>query len=155
MNLRIIWPGKTKDESLRRLQNRYLEKIVRIVRCEIIETRAAKGIDEKFVHRILEVEAESVEQNLGDGLIVCLCDKGKEMTSLDLARFLERQGSGSGRPLTFVVGGFVGLAERLLRRADLLLALSRMTFSHELSRIILLEQLYRSLTLIKGQRYAK
>lgn len=77
------------------------------------------------------------------------------MTSAEFARFLaEREASGR-RSLAFVVGGFLGLAERLLDRADLRLSLSRMTLSHELCRVVLLEQVYRSLTLMKGRSYAK
>jgi 23S rRNA (pseudouridine1915-N3)-methyltransferase len=155
MNLRIIWPGKTRDENLRRLQEHYLGRIRGIGRCEIIETREAKGIEEKDKDRILAVEAEGLEKQFKDDYIICLFDKGKEMTSLDLAKFLEGHSTGSSRPLTFVVGGFMGLAGRILKRSDFLLSLSRMTFSHELSRVILLEQLYRSLTMIKGQHYAK
>lgn len=76
------------------------------------------------------------------------------MTSEELARFLERHGSAS-RPLTFVCGGFLGLAERIIERARTRLSLSKMTFSHELARVVLLEQVYRGLTILKGKPYAK
>jgi 23S rRNA (pseudouridine1915-N3)-methyltransferase len=155
MNLKIIWPGRTKNEGLRGLQAHYLDGIRKLGSCEIVETKEAKGIEEKHKGRILDIEARSLEKLFKDDYIICLSDEGKEMSSVDLARFLEKQGSIPGRSLTFVVGGFLGLAERILKRADLLLSLSKMTFSHELSRIILLEQLYRSLSLIKGRRYAK
>lgn len=155
MSLRIIWPGKTRDEDLRRLQEQYLDRIRGIGKCEIVEIREARGIDERYKERILGIEAEGIERQFKDDYIVCLFDRGKEMSSADLARFLERHSTGSSRPLAFVVGGFAGLAERILKRADFLLSLSRMTFPHELSRVLLLEQLYRSLTIIKGKRYAK
>jgi 23S rRNA (pseudouridine1915-N3)-methyltransferase len=155
MDLRIIWPGRTKNKDLRGLQEHYLDGIRKLGSCEIIETKEAKGIEEKHKDRILEIEAQSLEKQFKDDYIICLFDEGKEMTSVDLARFLAKQGSSPGRSLTFVVGGFLGLAERILKRADLCLSLSKMTFSHELSRLILLEQLYRSLSLIKGRRYAK
>ncbi len=76
------------------------------------------------------------------------------MTSVEFARFLAARDR-DGRRLGFVVGGFLGLAERILRRADLRLALSKMTMSHELCRAVLLEQVYRSLTILQGRRYAK
>ena len=63
--------------------------------------------------------------------------------------------SDSGKPLAFVVGGFLGLADRIRDRADLTMSLSRMTFSHELARVVLLEQVYRALTVVGGRHYAK
>jgi 23S rRNA (pseudouridine1915-N3)-methyltransferase len=77
------------------------------------------------------------------------------MSSVELAQFLKTVSSSSAQVVTFVVGGFLGLEERILKRADALLSLSRMTFSHELSRVMLLEQIYRALMIIKGRQYAK
>jgi len=77
------------------------------------------------------------------------------MSSVEFARFLEKIASNSGRVISFVVGGFLGLEERIIKRANFLLSLSQMTFSHELSRAMLLEQIYRSLTIIRGKHYAK
>jgi 23S rRNA (pseudouridine1915-N3)-methyltransferase len=77
------------------------------------------------------------------------------MSSVELARFLKKLSASSARAITFVVGGFLGLEERILKKADMLLSLSQMTFSHELSRVMLLEQIYRSLMIIKGRQYAK
>ena len=87
--------------------------------------------------------------------MISLEDKGKEMTSREFARFLGSREHDSGKPLAFVVGGFLGLADRLTENADMRLSLSRMTFSHELVRVLLLEQVYRALTVIRGRHYAK
>jgi 23S rRNA (pseudouridine1915-N3)-methyltransferase len=76
------------------------------------------------------------------------------MTSEGLASFLAKRNE-AARDTAFVVGGFLGLDRALLERADLKLSLSRMTFSHELSRVMLLEQVYRALTMIRGRKYAK
>lgn len=100
------------------------------------------------------MEAQGLEKHLTDDYIISLFDQGKEMTSEEFARFLEKNGS-SARPLTFMAGGFLGLAERLIRRSPTLLSLSKMTYSHELARVVLLEQVYRALTTLKGKRYAK
>jgi len=154
MNLKILWPGKTKNRDLRRLQEFFLERIQQLSGFELIETKEAKGIGEKFRDRIKEVEAQGLEKYLKDDYIICLSDEGQEMNSLQFARLIEECGS-SSRRLAFVVGGFLGLADRMIERANLLLSLSKMTFSHELSRVILLEQIYRSLTILKGKPYAK
>lgn len=124
-------------------------------RCELIQTKAARGVPEKFASKIKEIEASGLEKHLKDGYIICLFHGGREMNSAEFARFLEKLASSSTRLVTFVVGGFLGLEERILNRADFLFSLSQMTFSHELVRIMLLEQIYRSLTIMKGTQYAK
>lgn len=123
--------------------------------CEIIETKEARGIDEKFADRIKEIEAKALEKHFRDDYIICLSEGGKEMSSPDFASFLKDLASSSTRVVTFVVGGFLGLSDRVLKRTDFLFSFSKMTFSHELSRIILLEQIYRALTLLRRKQYAK
>ena len=150
-----MWPGKTKNRYLRFLQEDYLAKIELLARVRLVETAAAKGLDEKHPELIMEKEARGLEKYLKDGYIICLSDKGKELTSEELARLIEQQAAISSRNLIFLVGGFLGLAPRLMAKADLKLSLSRMTFSHELARVVLLEQVYRALSLIKGYSYPK
>jgi 23S rRNA (pseudouridine1915-N3)-methyltransferase len=77
------------------------------------------------------------------------------MTSDEFARFLRGRDRDSGQPLAFVVGGFLGLADRIRDKADMTMSLSRLTFSHELARVMLLEQVYRALTIVGGRPYAK
>jgi len=154
LKIKFLWPGRTKSQELRLLQEDYLGRIGRLAACRLVETREARGIPERHRERILDVEAQGLEKHLTDDYIISLFDQGKEMTSEEFARFLEKNGS-SARPLTFMAGGFLGLAERLIRRSPTLLSLSRMTYSHELARVILLEQVYRALTTLKGKRYAK
>ncbi len=152
--LRVIWPGRTKNKDLRSLQEFYLAKIRRLEPCVIIESKEAKGLKDRDADKIKDREAVNLEKYLRDEYIICLFDKGREMSSEDLAGFLEKRLS-SSRAIAFVVGGFAGLSERLLKRADYLLSLSRMTLSHELCRVVLLEQIYRALTIQKGRQYAK
>jgi len=123
--------------------------------CRVIESREARGLDERSAEKIKEIEAQGLEKHLNNDYIICLVDDGKEMSSVEFARFLEKCQLRPCRSLAFVVGGFLGLAGRILERADFRLSLSRMTFSHELARIVLLEQVYRSLTILKGKHYAK
>jgi len=155
MEIIFLWPGKTKNRYLRFLQEDYLAKIELLARVRLVETAAAKGLDEKHPELIMEKEARGLEKYLKDGYIICLSDKGKELTSEELARLIEQQAAISSRNLIFLVGGFLGLAPRLMAKADLKLSLSRMTFSHELARVVLLEQVYRALSLIKGYSYPK
>jgi len=150
-----MWPGKTRHAAIKQLQEFYVRRINQLEHCEIIETKEARGIPEKEEDRIKEIESEGLEKHLKNDYIICLFDKGKEMNSQEFARFIERAAERPTRAVTFVVGGFLGLAERLTDRADCLLSLSKMTFSHEMSRVMLLEQIYRSLSIAKGRQYAK
>lgn len=155
MRLKILWPGKTRNREIRSLQESYIQKINRLEKCVVIETKEAKGLEEKFSERIKKIEAEGLEKHLEDDYIICLSERGKEMSSDEFSRFLEKMMSSSYRTVTFVVGGFLGLEERIIKKAHFLLSLSKMTFSHELARLFLLEQIYRSLTILKGRHYAK
>ncbi len=155
MRLTFLWPGRTKNPEFRGLQGFYEARIRSLAAVEIIETREARGLEEKQAARIKDVEARGLEQHLEGAYVVCCDDHGKEMTSDEFARFLRGRGSDSGKPVAFVVGGFLGLADRIRERADLTMSLSRMTFSHELARVVLLEQVYRALTIVGGRHYAK
>lgn len=155
MSIKILWPGRTRDPNMKRLQDSYLEKIKRLERCELIETKDARGYAENLEQKILDIEAKGLEKHMNGDYVICLLDTGKEMNSVEFARFLEEKKMNSTHTITFIVGGFLGLADRILKKAHILLSLSRMTFSHELSRIVLLEQIYRSLTILHGRQYAK
>jgi 23S rRNA (pseudouridine1915-N3)-methyltransferase len=155
MKIKILWPGKTLNKDIRSLQTFYLERINKLEKIELIETREARGIAEKYPEKIKEIEAAGLEKHLKDDYIICLFDKGREMSSKQFADFLQKTALDYPYSLTFIVGGFSGLAERITQRANRLLSLSHMAFSHELTRIILLEQIYRALTILKGGHYAK
>ena len=155
MKYRILWPGKTKNLEIRKLQDFYLSRINFLESCEVIQTKEAKGIDEKYSEKIKEIEAEALEKHFKDNYIICLSDGGKELSSLDFARVLKDLNTHSTQVITFVVGGFLGLSKRIVDKADFIFSFSKMTFSHELSRLLLLEQMYRALTIIRGKQYAK
>jgi 23S rRNA (pseudouridine1915-N3)-methyltransferase len=140
---------------MKSLQDFYLGRIRPMAACRVVETREARGMDEKDAGRIKALEADGLEKHLDNGYIICLIDDGREMTSAEFAKFLEKRRTvASGKPV-FVIGGFLGLADRILARADFRLSLSRMTLTHELARVVLLEQVYRALAIARGMQYAK
>ncbi len=155
MKLKVLWPGKTRNRDFKGLQDAYLEKINKLDKCKLIETKEARGLTECEQNKILKIEAIGLEKHIKDDYIICLADRGKKMDSEEFAHFLEMKESNCPQGITFIVGGFLGLADRILKRANFLLSLSKMTFSHELTRIVLLEQIYRSLSIKHGRRYAK
>lgn len=155
MQLKVLWPGKTHNLNLREIQDHYLKRINTMVPCELFETREARGIPERQSEKIKEIETEGIAKHIGDDYVICLSDRGREMDSLQFSVFIERTAMNLPHPLAFVVGGFLGLKDGFLSRADFQLSLSRLTFSHELTRVILLEQIYRALTILKKHNYAK
>lgn len=94
-------------------------------------------------------------KELGKGLVVALSDSGKKADSHEFARLLEQWQTRSNGTITFLIGGPFGLDESLLSRADVALSLSPLTFSHQLVRLVLLEQLYRAFSILSGSPYHK
>lgn len=122
---------------------------------ELIETREARGLGDDEAEKAKAIEAGYLKRQIRDDYLICLSERGKEMTSEELTHWLKMRLETDSRPLTFIIGSQAGLANEILERANELLSLSRMTFSHELCRLVLLEQIYRSLTQMKGWPYAK
>jgi len=155
MHLKVLWPGRTQNLHLKNLQEEYLRRINTLGRCSLVQTKEAKGLPESESEKIKEIEGRVLEEKLDNDYLVCLFDKGCEMDSRQFAVFMDRTAMNQPHAISFVVGGFLGLSDRLLKKADTLLSLSRMTLSHELTRVVLLEQIYRALSILKGRKYAK
>jgi len=155
MDIKLLWPGKTKNAALRGLQDSYLKRIREMASCRIVETPEARGLSERFGAKIKEIEGRGLEKHFKDDYIVCLFDGGQEMSSGEFARFLDKASAGSARTVAFVVGGFLGLDSGVMDRAQARISLSRMTLSHELCRVVLMEQIYRAISILKGRQYAK
>jgi 23S rRNA (pseudouridine1915-N3)-methyltransferase len=147
MRLRFIWPGKTKDEHLRALVDEYLKRLTRFVRCEVIETREGAGVD-KDSQRILEaIPAASV------GLLLDV--KGLEWSSQELADEVRRWEHDSIKEVAIVIGGPEGVSADVAARAQKRWRLTRLTLTHEMARVVAVEQLYRAYTINRGLPYQK
>jgi 23S rRNA (pseudouridine1915-N3)-methyltransferase len=152
MRIRFIWPGKTKDEHLRVLVNEYLKRLSRFARCEVIETRDGTASDmaavEKESHRILEaIPARSQ--------MVLLDLKGREWSSPELAAQVQRWENDSLKEVAIVIGGPRGVSAGVVARAQARWRLSRLTLTHEMTRVVSVEQLYRAYTINRGLPYQK
>src|SRR5437016_5055539 len=147
MRVRFIWPGKTKDEHLRALVAEYLKRLTRFVRCEVIETREGVGV-EKESQRILEaIPAAS--------LTLLLDVKGREWNSPELAAEVRRWENDSIKEVAIVIGGPEGVSAEVNARAQRRWRLSRLTLTHEMARVVAVEQLYRAYTINRGLPYQK
>lgn len=154
MKLHFVWIGKTKDRHVAALIDDYLGRIKRFAPCEVSELKEqAGGADEKRV-----VAAESAKLLTAierDDFVILLDEDGRELSSTEVADFIgQRQQNGTKR-LAFIIGGFAGVSDEVKERAHLQLALSRMTLTHELTRVVLTEQIYRAYTLLAGLPYHK
>ena len=147
MKLRVVWIGKTKERNLASLVADYRGRIERFLPLDIVEIKDPKRPQD---------EGSKIMAVLGSSdRVVALDPVGKSWTSEQLASFMSTHMRGDPRPLTFVIGGFDGLSPEVKRRADLSWSLSPLTFTHDLCRVLLLEQLYRALAIIHHHPYSK
>jgi 23S rRNA (pseudouridine1915-N3)-methyltransferase len=148
MILRIIAVGKLKEKYWKDGADEYIRRLRPYARLEMLEVPEAK-IPERVSYadeeRVMEQEAKPIMEKLNrtESLVVVLDRDGKSLGSKELAKFLEEQIL-DGRDVTWIIGGPLGLAPSLIERADLVLSFSKMTFPHQMMRLILLEQIYRS-----------
>ena len=150
MKFRFIWIGKTKDKNWKALQEDYLKRLSYFVQCQISEIR------ESAAHETTEIEGKRILDVLNPKNFVCLLDiTGRQMGSTDLARELEKWQMRGIKEVTFLIGGADGVSKEIREIADYRLSLSFMTFTHDMARVILLEQLYRAFTIIKGFPYQR
>ena len=152
MRIRFIWPGKTRDEHLRALINEYLKRLQRFVRCEVIETREVAGSDpasrEKESARLLEA--------IPSGSLTILLDvDGSEWSSPELATELQRWENNSIKEVAIVLGGPDGFTAAVAARAQKRWRLTRLTLTHEMARVLAVEQVYRAYTINRGLPYQK
>jgi 23S rRNA (pseudouridine1915-N3)-methyltransferase len=153
--IKFIVVGNTRSSFLREGELFYLERLQRYAPTEWIEVKPQKVTKGRSREEILGVEARSIAKKyLTDDHIIALDLKGKEYDSEGLAALIE-QLSQTPKRICFVIGGPLGLSKEVLDRAAHTVSLSRLTLTHEMSRLILLEQLYRAHTIIKGEKYHK
>jgi 23S rRNA (pseudouridine1915-N3)-methyltransferase len=147
MKFRFIWVGRTKDRNWLALQDEYLERLSHFVKCDITEVRDGGG---------KETEGKRILEKLNQSTFVCLLDvTGRSLSSPDLAKEIENWQRAAHKEIAFVIGGADGVAPSVAERAGNVLSLSFLTFTHEMVRVVMLEQLYRACTIIKGYPYQK
>ena len=152
MRFRFIWPGKTKEEHLRALVDEYLKRLGRFVRCEVIETREAGGSNRSSVEKDSRRILEAIPPH---SFAVLLDVKGKEWSSHELADELGRWENDSVKEVAIVIGGQNGFSSEVSARAQKRWRLSRLTLTHEMARVVAVEQLYRAYTINRGLPYQK
>jgi 23S rRNA (pseudouridine1915-N3)-methyltransferase len=152
MRFRIIWTGKTRDSRLRSLIEDYSERLSHFVRCEITELRESGSEDRSGIDR----DTKRISDALRPGALTVLLDtEGTEWTSHQLAEQVRSWEVGGIKEVAFVIGGPRGLAKDFEAKVNKRWSLSQLTLTHEMARVVLLEQLYRAYTIIHGLPYQK
>jgi len=153
MRLRVIWTGKTRDAHLSALTSDYLKRLSQFVTCEVSELRESKTGDKKID---IDRDSKRITDGLHQGAINVLLDtQGIEWTSPQLADEMRRWQDSGIKEVTFIIGGPNGVTSELSARASKRWSLSRLTLTHEMARVVLVEQLYRAYTIINGLPYQK
>tara|TARA_X000000368_G_scaffold416914_1_gene411925 strand:- start:1017 stop:1484 length:468 start_codon:yes stop_codon:yes gene_type:complete len=152
MKIKCIAIGKTKSQDFSSLIKSYLSKITHYINFEFIIINEIKSIKNKNIQK--SKEAESILKNIkADSHIILLDENGKELSSVFFSKFIQHHLNSSKKEIIFIIGGAYGFSDKLLKRANEKISLSKMTFSHQMVRIIFLEQLYRSFTILKNEPY--
>lgn len=159
MNITILCVGQIKEKYFRDAIAEYQKRLSRYCKLQMIEVA-----DEKIKENASEAENDLIRKKEGERLLKHIKDSdycitleidGKMLTSEGLSKEIDRLGLAGKSSLVFVIGGSIGLDTAVLKRSDYALSFSKMTFPHQLMRVILLEQIYRSYRIMRGEPYHK
>ena len=163
MKLSILCVGKIKEAFYRDAVAEYSKRLSRYCRLEIIEVADEKTPENASPLMETQIRRKEGERLLArldkeakDGAFVCaLAIDGKQLDSVELSEKLKSLGTSGTSHIVFLIGGSLGMSEEVFRRADFKLSFSKMTFPHQLMRVILLEQIYRGFRIMNGEPYHK
>lgn len=159
MKITCITVGKIKEKYFTMAIEEYAKRLSRYCKLEIVELP-----DEKTPDHASELMEEQIKQKEGDRIlraikddayVIALAIEGKQLDSVELSEKLAKLGIDGNSHITFIIGGSLGLSKEVLARADYKLSFSKMTFPHQLMRVVLLEQIYRAYRIQYGEPYHK
>ena len=159
MKITVIGVGKIKEKYFTDAIKEYAKRLSRYCKLEIVEVADEKtpdGASETLNAQIKEKEGQRILSLIrDDAYVIALAIEGKMLDSVELSKKIESLGISGTSHIAFVIGGSLGLAPAVMKRADYALSFSRMTFPHQLMRVVLLEQIYRSYRIMNHQPYHK
>lgn len=159
MKITIVTVGKIKEKYLKDAIQEYNKRMSKYCKLEIVEVADEKTPDnasQTVENAIRSKEAERILKYVrDDSYVITLEINGKQLSSEELAEKIDKLGVQGVSHITFIIGGSIGLGEEVLKKSDFALSFSKMTFPHQLMRVILLEQIYRSYRIMNGEPYHK
>ena len=159
MEIRIITVGKIKEKYLSDGIAEYAKRLIRYCKltfCQVADEKTPDKASEALNTQIKDIEGERLMKHIREqDYVIALAIDGKMLDSVELSEKIEKLGVSGISSIAFVIGGSLGLSDRVLKRADYKLSFSKMTFPHQLMRVILLEQIYRAYRIMKNEPYHK
>jgi 23S rRNA (pseudouridine1915-N3)-methyltransferase len=154
MKIALLLNGKTTDKNISDIIDLYSGRIRKYSPFELITLQELKNTKSMPLQEQKEKEGRKILQSVtDDDYVVLLDERGKEFRTIDFSSFLGKLFLASGKRIVFIIGGPWGFSEEVYARAEFRMSLSKMTFPHQLVRILFLEQLYRAFTIMKGEPY--
>jgi 23S rRNA (pseudouridine1915-N3)-methyltransferase len=154
MKIKLIIIGKTKSKFLIEGENEYQKRLKHYCKFSELIISDIKNSSKLSKKELKEKEGNLILKSIkNNDYVMLLDDKGLTLSSTGFAEFLNKKMVSSANELVFIVGGAFGFSESVYKRANTKLSLSKMTFSHQMVRLIFKEQLYRAFTIIKGEKY--
>ncbi|MBB3908212.1 23S rRNA (pseudouridine(1915)-N(3))-methyltransferase RlmH [Anoxybacillus rupiensis] len=159
MNIMVLSVGKLKEKYLKQGIEEYVKRLSGYAKMEIIEVadeKAPENLSDQEMKQIKEKEGERILAKISDDMhVIALAIDGKMKSSEEFAIHLDKLATYGTSKVAFVIGGSLGLSEKVMKRANESLSFSQMTFPHQLMRLILLEQIYRAFRINRGEPYHK
>lgn len=152
MRISLIMVGKTTDPRLVSLIDDYQQRLKHYVPFELVVLPDIKNAKSLTQDQLKAAEGEAILAKVGTTEVILLDEHGSEYRSVEFAEWLQKK-MGSGRDLSLVIGGAYGFSPAVYQRANGKLSLSQMTFSHQMIRLMAIEQIYRAMTIIRGEPY--
>jgi len=158
MKIKLITVGKIKEKYLIDGIKEYSKRISRYCKLEIIEAsdeKAPENLSEKEEEIIKDKEGEKILSKINSEYVIALAIEGKNYNSISLANMINHVFSYESSDIVFIIGGSLGLSKKVFERANCLLSFSNLTFPHQLMRLVLLEQIYRTFKIDNNEPYHK
>ncbi len=159
MNITIISVGKIKEKHMKQGIDEYLKRLSAYTKINILELpdeKAPENLSHTQMQQIKKKEGDRILDKIHpDAYVIALAIEGKQASSEQFAERLGRLSASGKNSVVFVIGGSLGLSDEVMKRADEALSFSKMTFPHQLMRLILVEQVYRAFRILRGEPYHK
>lgn len=154
MKITLLTVGKTDKDWVRQGMDIYVSRLKHYIPFSVVEIPELRNVSALTKEQIKVREGELILKNIRPSDDVILMDeRGKEYTSVELAKVIQDKISYTGKDMVYIIGGAYGFSEAVYQRADSRISLSRMTFSHQMVRAIFVEQIYRAFTIMRGEPY--
>ena len=154
LKIKIVAVGNIKEDYFIDAAKEYCKRLSKFCEIEVVEVKEFAGQSKSSVAQVMEYECEGIKKYLA-GYVVALDKSGKQLDSEDFAKLIDKVGVGGQSKLTFVIGGSHGLTDEIKNLANMVMSFGKLTYPHQLMRVVLLEQIYRAETILNNITYHK